>query len=89
MIKVENSMVMIGAHSSDEIKKDYTEIARAICLYYIHDEHMSENEAKQKVMELTERALKFNTAAPEKHMQASDWMARMMREIFDGGPSCT
>ena len=89
MIKVENSTVMIGAHSWDEIKKDYTEIVRAICLYYIHDEHMSENEAKQKVMELTEEALKFKVAVPEKHMQASDWMARMMREIFDGGTSCT
>lgn len=89
MIKVENSMVMIGVHNSDEIKNDYKEIVRAICLYYRRDEHLSDEEAKQKVRELTEEALKFKVAVPEKHMQASDWMARMMREIFDGGPSCT
>lgn len=82
MIKVENSMVMIGAHSSDEIKKDYTEIVRAICLYCGRDEHLSDEEAKQKVLDLTEEALKFKVAEPG-HMKAPDWVAQTLRDIFD------
>ena len=88
MIKVENSMVMIGAHSSDEIKKDYTEIVRAICLYYRREEHLSDEEAKRKVRDLTDEALKFQVADPG-HMQAADWVERLLRDIFEGGPSCT
>lgn len=88
MIKVENSTVMIGAHSSDEIKKDYMEIVRAICLYYRRDENLSDEEAKQKVRDLTEEALKFKVADPG-HMKAPDLVAQILRDIFEGGPSCT
>lgn len=88
MIKVENSMVMIGAHSSDEIKEGLYRDCEGHLLILQTDEHLSDEDAKQKVRDLTEEALKFKVADPG-HMKAPDWVAQILRDIFEGGPSCT
>ena len=88
MIKVEDFAVMIRVEDSDEVNRDYMTAVRGICLYYMREEHLPDEEAKRKVRELTEEALKLKVADSD-HMQATDWVERILHDIFCGGPSCT
>lgn len=87
MIKTEEGIVEVGFHDPAEICADFAVITRTVYSSLKREWHMSDEEAKQKVRDLTEEALKFKVADTG-HMKTPDLVAQILRDIFEGGSSC-